>query len=88
MTEIADTLFDPNEAEARAKLLLRLASHPGEPVADVELIFAVGSISVFRHALTRLTANLDLALVMGGTDIHLSGVGMARCSRSQYASAV
>jgi hypothetical protein len=54
MTEIVDTLFDPNEAEARAKLLLRLASHPGEPVADVELIFAVGSISVFRRALTRL----------------------------------
>jgi hypothetical protein len=29
MTEIAETIFDPNEAEARAKLLLRLASQPG-----------------------------------------------------------
>lgn len=56
MTKIAETIFDPREASARAALLLRLASHPGEPVADAELIFTVGGIALFQRALARLLA--------------------------------
>ncbi len=46
--------FDPREASARAALLLRLASRPGEPVSDAELIRSVGGRSLFHRAVTRL----------------------------------